>query len=153
MSAPTDNPILTTSLRWGGIFALIVAVLSAGIGVLVAGMPGLWAALVATGLAVVFLGLTAASMILASRLTPGDPGSPVYFGVVLGVFTFKLVVFFVLAIWLRTQTWLDPYVFFGTVVVIVLGSLVIDALAFQRSRVPYVNVALPDDAKKEEPDA
>jgi hypothetical protein len=150
MSAPTDNPILTTSLRWGGIFALIVAVLSSGVGLLVAGLPGLWAALVATALAVVFLGLTAASMILASRMTPGDPGSPVYFGVVLGVFTLKLVVFFILAIWLRTQTWLDPWVFFGTVIVIVMGSLVIDALAFQRSRVLYVQVKLPGDQDSDE---
>lgn len=150
MSAPADNPILTNSLRWGGIFALVVAVLSSGIGLLVAGLPGLWAALVATGLAVVFLGLTAASMILASRLTPGDPGSPVYFGVVLGVFTLKLIVFFILAVWLRTQTWLDPFVFFGTVIVIVIGSLAIDAVAFQRSRVPYVDAKLPGDQGDDE---
>lgn len=150
MSAPADNPILTTSLRWGGVLALVVAVLASAIGVLVAGLPGLWAALLATGLGAVFLGLTAASMILASRLTPNDPTSPVYFGIVLGVFGLKLIVFLVLAIWLRTQTWLDPFVFLGTVVVLVLGSLVVDALAFQRSRVPYADVRLPGDGEAED---
>lgn len=152
MSAPTDNPILTNSLRWGGTFALIVGILSSAVGMLVAGLPGLWAALVATGLAVVFLGLTAGSMIVASRMTPNDPTSPVYYGVVLGVFTLKLIVFFILAIWLRTQTWLDPFVFFGTVIVIVIGSLAIDAVAFQKSRVPYAAVPLPGDAEAEEID-
>lgn len=150
MSAPADNPILTTSLRWGGVFALAVAVLASGVGLLTAGLPGLWAALLATGLAAVFLGLTAGSMLVASRMTPNDPTSPVYFGIVLGVFGLKLIVFFILAIWLRTQTWLDPFVFLGTVIVFVLGSLVIDALAFQRSRVPYADVALPGDDETED---
>ena len=36
--------------------------------------------------------------------------------------------------------------FFGSVIVAVLGSLVVDVLAFQRSRVPYVSdIDLPDE--------
>ena len=92
------------------------------------------------------MGVTAASILLAARLTTGDPGSPLFFGVVLGAWVLKLVVFLIAAIWLRTQDWLDPYVFFGSVIVAVLGSLVVDVLAFQRSRVPYVSdIDLPDE--------
>ncbi len=56
------------------------------------------------------------------------------------------VIFVVFAIWLRGQSWLDPVVFFVTVIVAVIGSLVVDVIAFQRTRVPYVSdVKLPGD--------
>ncbi|WBU38285.1 hypothetical protein [Homoserinibacter sp. YIM 151385] len=134
-------PILTLALRYGGILAGAVAVLGSIVGFLVAGMPGLAAALIAAGAVALFLGLTAASILIAARVTAGDPGSPLFFGIVLGAWLLKLVLFLVLTIWLRGQAWLDPYVFFVTVVVAVLGSLVVDVLAFQRARVPYVSDA------------
>jgi fructose-specific phosphotransferase system IIC component len=134
MSAPAANPILTTSLRWGGLFALGLAIVAGTVGYLVAGLPGLWGGLLGAGLAFVFLGLTA-----------DDPGSPLFFGVVLGAWLLKLIVFFIFMFWLRGQDWLDPWVFFLSVIVAVLGSLVVDVIAFQRSRTPYVDVALPGD--------
>src|SRR5690606_25424708 len=92
-----------------------------------------------------FLALTAGSILLGQRLTVDDPNSPLFYGVVLGAWLVKLIVFFVFMIWLRGQSWLDPWVFFLTVIVAVLGSLVIDALSFVRSRTPYVDVELPGD--------
>lgn len=145
MSATDSNPILTTSLRWGGLFALGLAVVAGVVGFLVAGAPGLWGGLLGAGLAFLFLGLTAGSIILGQRLTVDDPGSPLFFGVVLGAWLLKLVVFFIFMFWLRGQTWLDPWVFFLSVIAAVLGSLIVDVIAFQRSRVPYVDVALPGD--------
>jgi hypothetical protein len=145
MSAPAANPILTTSLRWGGLFALGLAIVAGTVGYLVAGLPGLWGGLLGAGLAFVFLGLTAGSIILGQRLTADDPGSPLFFGVVLGAWLLKLIVFFIFMFWLRGQDWLDPWVFFLSVIVAVLGSLVVDVIAFQRSRTPYVDVALPGD--------
>ena len=156
MSPTADNPILTTALRWGGLFAAALAVVASAIGWFVAGSEALWAALLGAGLAFVFLGLTAGSMILGRRLTEGDPNSPLFYGVVLGAWLLKLVVFFLFFLWLRAQAWIDPFVFFGTVVTAVLGSLVIDVLAFQRSRVPYAEVPLPapgdPDGTDPEPD-
>lgn len=149
MSAPAANPFLTTSLRWGGLFALGLAVVASTVGFLVAGLPGLWAGLLGAVLAFLFLGLTAGSIILGQRLTADDPGSPLFFAVVLGAWLLKLVVFFIFMFWLRGQDWLDPWVFFLSVIVAVLGSLVIDVLAFQRSRMPYVDVALPGDDENE----
>jgi hypothetical protein len=142
-------PILTRALRYGGILAVAIAVLGAGIGLLVAGMPGVVAALVGAGIAAVFTALTAGSILLAARVAAGDLGGPVFFGIVMGSWLLKLVLFLVLVIWLRGQAWLDPYVFFGAVVAVVLGSLVADVVAFQRSRVPYVSdVQLPGDADR-----
>ncbi len=140
------TPILTRSLRYGALLALAVAVVAGVIGLIVAGVPGLLGGLVGALLAAVFLGLTAISMLLAGRVTKGDAGSPVFYGIVLGAWLVKLVVFVLVAIWLRGQHWLDPVVFFCAVIAAVIGSLVADIVAFQRARVPYVSdVSLPGE--------
>jgi hypothetical protein len=140
------TPILTRALRYGGVFAGLVAVVAGLVGVIVAGVPGLIGGLLGAALAAVFLGLTAGSMLIAGSVTKGDGGSPVFFGIVLGVWLLKLIVFVVVAILLRGQPWLDPFVFFLAVIVAVLGSLVLDVVAFLRARVPYVSdVVLPGE--------
>jgi len=144
----TPNPILTTALRWGALFATALAVIAGGVGVLVAGLPGLWGGLLGALLAFAFLALTAGSILLGQRLTVDDPGSPLFYGVVLGAWLVKLIVFFVFMFWLRGQSWLDPWVFFLTVIAAVVGSLVVDVLSFVRSRAPYVDVELPGDEEK-----
>ncbi|MGN6273755.1 MAG: hypothetical protein ACTHMQ_11795 [Protaetiibacter sp.] len=148
MSAPTHNPILTTALRWGALFAAGLAVVAGGVGVLVAGLPGLWGGLLGSTLAFAFLALTAGSMLLGRRLTADDPNSPLFYGIVLGVWLLKLIVFFLFMYWLRDQPWLDAWVFFFTVIAAVLGSLVVDALAFLKARAP-IDVALPGDDEKD----
>ncbi|MDQ1571468.1 MAG: hypothetical protein QOF79_2142 [Actinomycetota bacterium] len=142
------TPILTRALRYGGILALAVAVVAGAVGLIVAGVPGLVGGLLGAALAAVFLGLTAGSMLLAGRVTKGDTTSPVFFGIVLGVWLLKLVLFVVAAIVLRGQHWLDPYVFFAAVIAAVIGSLITDVVAFQRARVPYVSdIELPGQTK------
>lgn len=140
------TPILTRALLYGGIVAAAVAIGGGTIGWIVAGTPGLLGGLVGAALAAVYLGLTALSMLVAGRVTHGDGTSPLFFGIVLGVWMLKLVLFVVVAIWLRGQTWMDPVVFFGAVIVAVIGSLVADIVAYQRTRVPYVSdVRLPGE--------
>lgn len=141
----TVTPLLTRSLRYGGIVALVVAVGAGVLGWVLAGGPGLAGAIVGAVLAAVFLGLTAVSILVAGRVTGGDLSSPVFYGIVLGVWTLKLILFFVLSLWLRTQDWIDPAVFGFTAIAAVLGSLVADAIALLRSRVP-LDVKLPGDS-------
>jgi hypothetical protein len=136
------TPLLTRSLRYGAGVAVVVALVGAGIGWLVAGGPGLAGGLLGAALSAVFLGLTAASILVGGRAAKGDLTSPAFFGILLGVWTLKLVLFFVLSLWLRTQDWIDPGVFGLTAIGAVLGLLVADVVAFQRSRVP-LDVALP----------
>jgi len=141
----SSAPILIRALRYGGILALAVAVVAGLVGLLVAGVPGLVGGLAGAALSAVFLGLTTVSMLIAGRLTRNDPGSPVFYGVVLGVWFLKMVVFVVVALLLRGQHWVNPYVFFVAVIVAVIGSLVADMVAVQRSRVSYVSdIELPD---------
>jgi hypothetical protein len=142
------SPILVASLRYGGIVTIAIAVLGATIGFLVAGPSGVASALVGASLAAVFMGLTAASILLAARFSRNDPPGTAYFGIILGVWFFKLVLFLVLMIFLRGQHWLNPSVFFGAVVAAVIGSLIADGLAIARTRVPYVgDIDLPGQSK------
>ena len=55
-------PILKRILAYGGILAIAIAVVGSVIGLIVAGGVGLVSALIGTVMAVVFLGITAASM-------------------------------------------------------------------------------------------
>jgi hypothetical protein len=109
----------------------------------VAGVPGLVSAVIGAVLTAVFMGLTAGSILIAVRVTKGDSTNPVFYGIVLGVLTLKLVVFIVLILVLRGQDWLQPAVLGVSMIVAVAGSLAVDILAFVRARVPYVDVDLP----------
>jgi hypothetical protein len=126
-------PILTRALRYGGFVAVAVAVVAGGIGLVVAGVPGLLGGLGGAALSAVFLGLTAGSMLVAGRVTKGDTGSPAFFVIVV-------------ALLFRGQAAVDPYVFFFSVIAAVLGSLLADIVAVVRTRVPYVSdVVLPGE--------
>ena len=142
----TMAPVLRLALRYGAIFALVVAIGAGSVGFLVAGLPGLIGGLLGAALAAVFLAITAISMLIAGRAAKGDSTSPVFFGIVAGVWLLKLVIFIVVEVLLRGQPWFDPRVFFFAVLVVVIGSLVLDALAISRARVPYVSdVVLPGE--------
>ena len=143
----TSNPVYSAALRYGGILSGGIAVVGSIVGYVVAGPAGLASALVGAVVAAVFMGLSALSMIIAGKVAPQGAADPIFFAVVLGAFGLKLVVFLVVTLVLRGQPWLHPYLYFGTVIIAVIGSLVADGLAVQRSRVPYVDVVLPEDSK------
>jgi hypothetical protein len=142
----TAAPILQRALLYDAVLAVGIAVVGGAVGWLVAGMPGLVSALLAAGLTVVYFGLTAATILLAVRVSRGALFSTVFFGIVLGGWLVKLLVFLVLVVVLSRASFIEPYVFFVTIVVGVIGSLTADVIAFQRSRVPYVSdVELPGE--------
>jgi hypothetical protein len=139
------TPILTGALRMGGLITLGIAVVACGLGYLVGGGSGLTSALIGAAFAALFMGLTAVIILIAGRVAGTE--IVMFFGIIFGGWVIKLILFLVAALWLRTQSWLDPGVFGITLIVGVLGSLVVDVIVFQRSRVPYVTVSLPDDNK------
>ena len=139
-------PILIAALRYGGIVAAAVAIVAGTIGLLTSGVPGLIGGLLGAVLAALFLGLTTVSMLVAGRITKGDTTQPLFFGVVVGAWFLKLILFVLAAIVARGAHWMNPYVFIVAVIVAVVGSLVGDIVALQRTRVPYVSdIRLPGE--------
>ena len=135
---------MALALRYGAILAAAMLLVGGLIGLLVAGLPGLAGALIGAGLTAILMALSAASFLLAVRVTKGDPLHPGFYGIVLGASAIKIVAFLVIMLTLRGVPFIDARVMYVSVIVAVAGSLVVDALAFARSRVPYVsNVELP----------
>jgi hypothetical protein len=141
---PTSNPVLRRALAWGGLLTAIILVVSAVLGLVFAGVPGLLGALIGTLMAVVFMGITAASILLANRFAGSDLFVGAFFGIVLGGWLLKFIVFIVLVVLLRDASWLDTTVLFLSLVAGVIASLVVDVLVVAKSRLPYVSdVELP----------
>jgi hypothetical protein len=142
----TIADVMTRALRYGAVVAIAVALVAGSIGYATSGLPGLLGGLFGALLAAVFLGLTAVSILIAGRVTRGDPTHPAFYGIVLGVWVLKLVAFVVAAILMRAWDAVDPVVFFWAVIAAVVGTLGGDVVAMARTRMPYVSdVQLPGD--------
>ncbi len=138
-------PILKRILAWGGVLALAIAIGGSLIGYLVAGGPGLVSALLGTGMAVVFMIVTVASILVATRLAGTPPSLAVFFGIVMGGWVLKFAAFLVLVFLLKDQPWVNSAVLFLSIVAGVIGSLVVDLVVVAKSRLPYVSdVTLPE---------
>ena len=131
--------ILGRALVYGGILAVGIAVVGSGLGYVIAGTSGLLSALVGAVLTTVFMGVTALSILVASRVTKHDASSVLFFGVILGFWIFKFIAFIVIVIMLRSASFVQPFIMFVSILAAVIGSLAVDVLAFVRTRVPYVD--------------
>lgn len=140
----SSTPILKTTLVWAGAVTAVLAIVGAVVGYLVAGTSGMWSALVGVLVAAVFLAITGASILIANRWFGDALYVPVFFGIVLGGWILKFVVFLIVLVVLRGQPWVDPAVFFVAVVVSILASLAVDVVVLTRMRIPHVSdVELP----------
>jgi hypothetical protein len=145
-SPVSSTPILRTVLVWSASVTAILAVVGAVVGFLVAGTDGLWSALAGVLIAALFLAITAASILIANRWFGDALYVPIFFGIVLGGWILKFVVFLIALFVLRDQPWIVGPVFFLALVASVLASLAIDVVALLRMRVPHVSdVELPTD--------
>lgn len=125
-------PVLRKALVWGAVFAGALMVIGGVIGLMVAGTTGLLSAVIGAAMAAIFLAITAASIIVASKRDV-----LAFFGIVLGSWLAKFILFIVLAVILRDQPFIDPTVLFLTLVVGVVGTLVIDVVVVTKTRLPY----------------
>jgi len=140
----TATLILRSTLLWAGLIIGALAIVAALVGLLVAGLDGLWSALAGVLMAGLFFALTALTMLIGARL-PGDQlMSTAYFAVVMGGWFVKVVIFVIGMLLLRAQPWIVGWVFFFSAIGGALASLIVDIVVFARVRVPYVGeVPLP----------
>lgn len=149
-SPVSSTPILRRTLIWSAVATVVLAIVAGGVGYLVAQGEGLVSGLLGVVLAAVFLGITGLSILIANRWF-GDPlYVQLFFAIVLGGWLLKLGVFVVVMILLAGQPWLQPMVFFLSIVAGVLMSLVIDVVVLTQMRLPNVSdTTLPTEVPED----
>jgi hypothetical protein len=123
------------------VFTLALGVL-AGVGFGVAfGGVGVTSAIVGSVLAAGFLGLTAASVLIAQRFD-----MVVFFAIVMGAWILKFALFLLAVVLLRDQPWINTVALFVTLIGGVIVSLVTDVVVVAKSRMPFASdVRLPGE--------
>lgn len=121
-----------------GCVSVAIAVAGAIVGGLVVGWNGVWSSLSAGFIALLLVGITAASIRLLAR-SAGKPSYPAaLLGFVFGGWVLKLALFLGFAIGLDGQPWIDPTVLFLVLIAAVIASLAVDVVTVARARLPYV---------------
>ncbi|GAA4778911.1 hypothetical protein [Microbacterium gilvum] len=150
-SPVSSTPVLRAAILWSAAATGLIAVVGGVAGFLVAGADGLWSALAGALVAAVFLVLTSVSVLVANRWFGDALYVPIFFGIVLGGWFVKLIVFIGALFVLRGQPWLEPVVFFVAIVASVVASLVVDVVVMRTIRIPHVSdVRLPGDDDADE---
>lgn len=131
--ASSAQQLFRAVLVRGSLLSLVVAAIGGGVGWLVVGSQGLAGGLIGAAIAFVFSSLTALSVLFGARLPLGG-----FFGLVLGGWILKLVIFMALIVNLKGAAWLDGKTLFFSLVAAIIGTLTIDSLAVLRARIPVV---------------
>jgi hypothetical protein len=126
--------VFTKVLKLGSLLIASIAVLGSVIGFFAAGLPGLFGALAGAAIALIFVSLTAISVLVGSRLSLGG-----FYGVVLGGWILKLVLFVIAISVLKSIEGLNGVAVFATLVASVLGSLAVDGFVVTKSKIPVVS--------------
>ena len=126
--------VFRTALRDMLLLLAVLAVLGVTVGELVAGLPGVWGALLGLGVTVVFSGTTVVSMLATAHASPATTGS-----IIMGAWLLKMIVAIALLAVLRDLDFYHRVVFAVVLLIGVLGSALLDYRAVRRGRVPYTN--------------
>ena len=154
--APLENPsaprpsaaegAFRSALRDLVVFLAVLPVLGSVVGYLVAGLPGVWSALMGAGVVLIFSGTTVVSM-----LRTANADAAAFAGTVAGLWLAKFLVVIVIIVALRPLDFYDKPVFGITVIVGALGAIALDMRAVQRARVPYLEPKDPGHGLSDPP--
>lgn len=131
--AHVTKEIFNAALKSMLILVAVVLVVGSGLGYLFAGLPGLWAALMAVGVTLIFSGTTIVSMIYTTDKSPNTT-----MAVVLGAWVGKMAFFVVVLALLSGATFYHKLTFGIIVLVSVFASAILDMRAVIKGRMPYV---------------
>ena len=132
--ASSSTQVFARALKLSALLVVSVAVICSIIGFLVVGIDGLWTALIGAAIALVFTSLTVLSVLFGARLPLGG-----FYGLVLGGWLLKIVLFAVLMAALQRMDFIHGPTLFFAIVLSVLGSLGIDSWVVLRSRIPTID--------------
>ena len=131
--ASSSTQVFAKALKLSALLVVSVAVICSLIGFLIVGIDGLWTALIGAAIALVFTSLTILSVLFGARLPLGG-----FYGLVLGGWLVKIVLFAILLGTLQRMDFIHGPTLFFAIVLGVLGSLGIDSWVVLRSRIPTV---------------
>ncbi len=132
--ASSSTQVFAKALKLSALLVVSVAVICSIVGFLVVGIDGLWTALIGAAIALVFTSLTVLSVLFGARLPLGG-----FYGLVLGGWLLKIVLFAVLLSALQRMDFIHGPTLFFAIVLSVLGSLGIDSWVVLRSRIPTID--------------
>jgi F0F1-type ATP synthase assembly protein I len=132
--ASSSTQVFAKALKLSALLVVSVAVICSIIGFLVVGVDGLWTALIGSTIALAFTSLTVLSVLFGARLPLGG-----FYGLVLGGWLLKIVLFAVLMAALQRMEFIHGPTLFFAIVLSVLGSLGIDSWVVLRSRIPTID--------------
>ncbi|MEV6071792.1 hypothetical protein AB0L82_35080 [Nocardia sp. NPDC052001] len=132
-STPDPDAPLRAALRYGLMGLAVLVVVSAILSSIIAGVPGLWGALIGSAIGGGFILTTAASVLFSAKIESGLQGI-----VILGSWVGKLVLALVVVAILRKFDFYSPTALFLTVVGALLIVLGAETYGLLRQRVPTV---------------
>ncbi|MEV0892759.1 hypothetical protein ACFWEJ_06975 [Promicromonospora sp. NPDC060204] len=137
-----EQAVLRAALRDCLILVGGLAVLGSLVGLLVAGLPGLWGALIGAALAAFFCATTVWSMLYTVGKGPAAMGA-----VVMGSWLAKMVVLIVVLVIITQFDFYDRVVLFVVLLLGAVGSALLDYRAVRNGRLPYVEPETQPDTK------
>ncbi|MEV0467387.1 hypothetical protein AB0I30_34625 [Nocardia tengchongensis] len=134
-SNPGPDAPLRAALRYGIAGLAVLVVVSAILSSLIAGLPGLWGALIGSALGGAFILTTAASVLFSAKIESGLQGL-----VLLGSWVGKLLLAVIVVAVLQNYDFYSRGALFLTVVGALLIVLGAETYGLLRQRVPTVHV-------------
>ncbi len=132
--ASKSADIYKRALALSAILMVIIGVFGSGIGFLFAGLAGVYSALIGAAVSALFSVLTILSIWIGARLPLGG-----FYGLVLGGWLVKVLLFAVTLGLLRGADFISGPVFFFAVVTTVLGGLAIASRGVLKGRQPILD--------------
>lgn len=132
--ASSSTQVLAKALKLSAVLVVAVAALCSLVGYLIVGIDGVLTALLGAAIALVFTSMTLLSVLFGARLPLGG-----FYGLVLGGWLLKVVLFAVLLAALQRMDFIHGPTLFFAIVLSVLGSLGIDSWVVLRSRIPTID--------------
>ena len=126
--------VFRAALRDMLVLLAVLTIVGGGLGFALAGVPGLWGAMLGVALTAVFSGTTVVSMLATADSPPHTTAA-----VVLGSWLGKMIVLVAVLAMLRDQTFYDRVVLAVVLLVGVVGSALLDYRAVRAGRVPYTD--------------
>ena len=131
--ATAEWALYQKTLRWVGLFVVVLTAIAVLIGWFASGLAGVWAAVIGAAIAGLFCGTTLWSVANTIGASPTSMAATVML-----TWAGKLVVLIAVLALLRGRDFYNPYILFAVIAVGVLGALGIQALSLKRGRLQYV---------------